>query len=96
MPWRRPQPVYKPAKPKEFRIDLNVPYELRELAKACGARWDPIKKTWYCMSINGRVPAALERSLPEGCCPPDKPAVSEKPAKPAHNGQYEFMKGMPY
>lgn len=95
MPWRRPQPVHKPVKPKEFRIDLNVPYELRELAKACGARWDPIKKTWYCMSINGRVPAALERSLPEGCCPPDKPAVSEKPTKPAHNGMYEFMKGMP-
>lgn len=95
MPWRRPRPVCKPVKPKEFRIDLNVPYELRELAKACGARWDPIKKTWYCMSINGRVPAALERSLPEGCCPPDKPAVSEKPVKPAHNGMYEFMKGMP-
>ena len=96
MPWRRPRPVCKPIKPKEFRIDLNVPYELRELAKACGARWDPINKTWYCMSINGRVPAALERSLPEGCFPPDMPAVSEKPAKPAHNGQYEFMKGMPY
>ena len=95
MPWRRPRPVCKPVKPKEFRIDLNVPYELRELAKACGARWDPIKKTWYCMSINGRVPAALERSLPEGCCPPNKPAVSEKPTKPAHNGMYEFMKGMP-
>lgn len=95
MPCRRPRPVYKPAKPKEFRIDLNVPYELRELAKACGARWDPIKKTWYCMSINGRVPTALECSLPEGCCPPNKPAASEKPAKPAHNGMYEFMKGMP-
>lgn len=95
MPWRRPRPICKPVKPKEFRIDLNVPYELRELAKACGARWDPIKKTWYCMSINGRVPPALERSLPEGCCPPDKPEVSEKPTKPAHNGMYEFMKGMP-
>lgn len=95
MPWRRPRPVCKPAKPKEFRIDLNVPYELRGLAKAFGAKWDPIKKTWYCMSINGRVPVVLEHNLPEGCCPPDKPAASEKPAKPVHNGMYEFMKGMP-
>lgn len=92
MPWRRPRPVCKPVKPKEFRIDLNVPYELRGRAKAFGAKWHPIKKTWYCMSINGRVPVVLEHNLPEGCCPPLEPPVIKGPV---HNGQYEFMKGMP-
>lgn len=92
MPWRRPRPVCKPVKPKEFRIDLNVPYELRGRAKAFGAKWDPIKKTWYCMSINGRVPVVLEHNLPEGCCPPDE---TMKKVKLQINAQLEFMKGMP-
>lgn len=30
------------------RIDLVVPFEDKDRAKACGARWDGPKKTWYC------------------------------------------------
>lgn len=30
-----------------FRINLDVPYEEKNLAKAAGARWDPDQKVWY-------------------------------------------------
>lgn len=29
------------------RIDLDVPYDRRDEAKSLGARWDPLKKTWW-------------------------------------------------
>ena len=29
------------------RIDLNVPYEEKDIAKTLGARWDPERKQWY-------------------------------------------------
>lgn len=32
------------------RVDLNVPFEEKELAKKLGARWDPDKKVWYAPS----------------------------------------------
>jgi hypothetical protein len=28
-------------------VDLCVPYELKDEAKAAGAKWDVIRKTWY-------------------------------------------------
>lgn len=31
------------------RIHLRVPYAQKEEAKKLGAKWDPVKKTWYCM-----------------------------------------------
>ena len=34
-------------------IDLNVPYEEKDEAKALGAKWDPARKTWF-------VPDGLE------------------------------------
>jgi Domain of unknown function (DUF5710) len=36
----------------EGRLELNVPYERRNEAKSLGARWDPIKKTWW-LSADG-------------------------------------------
>ena len=30
-----------------MRIDLEVPFSQKDEAKAMGARWDGIKKTWY-------------------------------------------------
>jgi hypothetical protein len=32
---------------RQSRIYLWVPYSLREEAKACGARWDTVRKRWY-------------------------------------------------
>ena len=29
------------------RIDLKVPFQEKEQAKALGARWDRVKKIWY-------------------------------------------------
>lgn len=29
------------------RIDLNVPFEAKDKAKELGARWDPVRKTWF-------------------------------------------------
>lgn len=37
-----------PKKPK--KIFLNVPYDDKDEAKSAGARWDPEKKSWYCLS----------------------------------------------
>jgi hypothetical protein len=34
-------------------MDLNVPYEEKDAAKALGARWDPTRRTWY-------VPAGVD------------------------------------
>jgi hypothetical protein len=28
-------------------VELNVPFDEKEHAKAMGARWNPVKKTWY-------------------------------------------------
>lgn len=30
-----------------MRKNISVPYKDRELAKRCGAKWDPIERTWY-------------------------------------------------
>jgi hypothetical protein len=35
---------------------LNVPFALKDAAKALGAKWDPIQKKWY-------VPADKDQSL---------------------------------
>lgn len=29
------------------RVDLKVPYEAKNVAKELGARWDPVRKTWF-------------------------------------------------
>ena len=33
--------------PPPARIDLNVPYADKDQAKALGALWDPVRRTWY-------------------------------------------------
>lgn len=35
------------AAPAPARIDLNVPYADKDQAKALGALWDPVRRTWY-------------------------------------------------
>ena len=42
-------------------IKLRVPYEDRELAKACGARWLPVEKCWaYCAHQAAVLPAFVQ------------------------------------
>jgi hypothetical protein len=46
------------------RIDLKVPYVEKEDAKALGARWDQVKKTWY--APPGTKLEPLSRWIPRG------------------------------
>lgn len=41
-------------------IDLNVPYEEKDAAKALGAKWDPARKTWF-------IPNGLDPDDFEAC-----------------------------
>ncbi|MCL2746660.1 MAG: DUF5710 domain-containing protein [Coriobacteriia bacterium] len=45
------------------RIDLCVPYKEKDEAKALGARWDPVGKTWYIPK--GLKPDDFEQWLPQ-------------------------------
>lgn len=51
------------------RVDLTVPFQDKDHAKALGARWDPERKVWYVPDGMGRAPFlkwdlhALEVSL---------------------------------
>lgn len=35
-----------------MRTNLNVPYEEKDEAKKCGARWDPLLRLWYVQQSN--------------------------------------------
>lgn len=39
-------------------IDLEVPYQQKELAKALGARWDARRKVWYVVDRDDLTPFA--------------------------------------
>lgn len=39
-------------------IDLEVPYQEKELAKALGARWDLRRKVWYVVACDDLTPFA--------------------------------------
>ncbi len=39
-----------------MRINLNCPYEEKDLAKHLGARWDGARKTWYIENIEDITP----------------------------------------
>ncbi len=45
-----------------MRVDLAVPYEEKDAAKALGARWDPREKVWFVP--DGIDPAPFNRWLP--------------------------------
>lgn len=38
-----------------MRIELRVPFAEKDEAKYLGARWDPIKRTWY---VENRLPVS--------------------------------------
>lgn len=48
-----------------FRVDLDVPYEFKELAKKHKAKWDPEKKKWYVLEPTSSQVVALGMFLPE-------------------------------
>ena len=39
-------------------IDLEVPYQEKELAKALGAVWDARRKVWYVIGLDDLTPFA--------------------------------------
>lgn len=49
-----------------MRINLNVPFSQKDLAKAAGARWDPTAKTWFVIpeDVSPLQLADLERFIP--------------------------------
>ena len=48
-----------------FRVDLDVPYEFKDLAKKHKAKWDPEKKKWYVLDPSSSQVVALGMFLPE-------------------------------
>ena len=46
------------------RIDLNVPFMEKEIAKELGARWDSVARTWYLPPCD-EIPYALIDYLPQ-------------------------------
>lgn len=39
-----------------MRVNLKVPYEERGQVKKLGARWDPVRKTWYVENVERLEP----------------------------------------
>ena len=54
------------------RINLNVAFSQKDIAKSLGARWDPAMRTWWAPSqeiadkIKARLPKQEKRGLPHG------------------------------
>ena len=48
--------------PGAAKTYLNVPFHMKEQAKAAGAYWDPDRKKWF---VGGEVPAGLKQYLPQ-------------------------------
>lgn len=55
--------VNKRAGSSESRIDLDVPYARKNQAKALGARWDSVKKTWWLPTEGTRTAQEKAREL---------------------------------
>ena len=49
--------------PGAAKTYLNVPFHMKEQAKAAGAFWDPDRKKWF---VPGEVPAGLKQFDPSG------------------------------
>jgi hypothetical protein len=66
-------------KAPQQRIRLDVPYEQKDEAKRCGARWDPQEKTWYTTTVTD----GLKRWLPNDAqvMPPSALSVERKRRK---------------
>lgn len=58
-----------------MRVNLNVPYAEKDLAKALGARWDVAKRVWYVEDLPRLEP--FLRWMPKHLTAPSKPVVSK-------------------
>jgi len=79
--WREPQ----------RRIRLNVPFSEQDAAKAQGAKWDPVERTWYAFVLTD----GLRKWLPvkPDSLPPL--VVPNKARKPAQRGRRRMPKATP-
>lgn len=60
---------------------LNVPFHMKEQAKAAGAFWDPDRKKWF---VGGEVPAGLKQFAP-----------SSTTKQPSQQPQMKQRRGLP-
>lgn len=44
-------PAVALTKGKRMRVNLDVPYEQKDLARQLGAKWDLARKTWYVENV---------------------------------------------
>lgn len=70
----RPRRSQRAARTEEDRVILQVPFEEKDSAKALGAKWDGIGKTWWTTRSNLAENQGLARwrptsTLPECDCP---------------------------
>lgn len=45
----------------DSRIYLNIPFKDKEEAKSLGCRWDPEKKSWYCIKDKNNTSECIEK-----------------------------------
>ncbi|WP_416769560.1 DUF5710 domain-containing protein [Pseudomonas sp. RHF3.3-3] len=70
------------------RVDLNVPFSQKDLAKSLGARWDPQAKVWYVP--DGVEIGEMERWVP----PPDKSELEHQPEFRTRSPYYYVMESI--
>lgn len=68
-----------------MRVDLKVPFEEKDEAKALGASWDPARKVWYTQDIEDLQP--FLRWMPERLTLPHRGPPGAPPARPASKPQ---------
>lgn len=74
-------------------IYLNVPYAMKDIAKAHGAKWNAVAKKWY---VVGEVPLALRRFMVQAAQPAAKKAAPrQRVFSLEQRAKYAFMRGMP-
>lgn len=71
-----------------MRIDLVTPFAEKDAAKALGARWDSVKKTWYIQNVADLTPFLrwIPAATHGAATPADRPVAPAKPAAKAASG----------
>lgn len=76
---------------RRVRIRLDVPYADKDKAKALGARWDSVERTWYCYTLTD----ALRRWKHEGDAEyqevHDKAASNPRKGRSRHGGKVKAV-----
>ncbi|WP_062087431.1 DUF5710 domain-containing protein [Caballeronia udeis] len=76
---------------RRVRIKLDVPYSQKDEAKALGARWDPVERTWYAYTLTDALRRWQHKGDAEYQDVPDK--ATSKPAgrRGRHTGRVKAV-----